>query len=350
MASTGAELAVTLMDWARTRDPDLKAAHIVELLNQSNEIITDAIWQEGNLPVGHRITQRTGLPAVYYRQLGQGIAPSKSQITQVDEACSILEAWSEVDIELAKLESDPGTFRLREAVAFIEAMSQQWAQTFFYGNTTQNPTQFFGLAPRYSTVNSATSANAQNCLDCGGTGSANTSMWLVTWGHQALTGIFPKGSAAGLEHHDLGEQTANITAGYAGQRLRVYQDRFVWKSGIALKDWRWVVRLCNIDVNNLVQENGAADLIKFMIKGMYRLPSIALPPSTTGNPMTSFAIPGRPIWYCNRTVREMLHIQALNKVSNQLVLDDYEGRKILTFMGIPVRNSDQILITESRLT
>ena len=34
-------------------------------------------------------------------------------------------------------------------------------------------------------------------------------------------------------------------------RMRALQERWQWKAGIALKDWRYVVRICNIDVSNL---------------------------------------------------------------------------------------------------
>ena len=128
-----------------------------------------------------------------------------------------------------------------------------------------------------------------------------------------------------------------------------HQERWQWKAGLALWDWRWCVRACNIDVSNLTTESGAADLIKTMIKMMYRVPSICTPPSTTGNPMTSLAIPGRQSFYCNRTVREMLHIQLLNKTSNQLTFETFDGKKVMTFLGIPIRNSDQLLSTEARV-
>ena len=40
-----------------------------------------------------------------------------------------LEAWSEVDKDLAELNGNVGSFRLSEAKAFLEAMNQEFAQT-----------------------------------------------------------------------------------------------------------------------------------------------------------------------------------------------------------------------------
>jgi hypothetical protein len=340
----------TLINWAKGTNLAGRVVPVVELLSQSNEIITDMLWEQGNMPLGNRTSVNVALPTVYSRQLGQAVSMSSPRFEQFDDAMALLEGVSDVDVKLANLSGDAGLYRYRQMRLFMESMSQTFSNFFWYGNNTLNATQFSGMAPRYSTVNSATASNAQNVLDAGGTGSANTSLWLLTHGDMALTGIFPTGSAAGIQHMNVGETEATVTAGYGpGQALRVYRDRYTWDCGISLKDWRWCVRVANIDVNNLAAETGAADLIKLMVKATYRLPSISLPASTTGNPLTSFAIPGRPVFYANRTVRQYLHIQALNKVSNQLTLQDYGGYKVLTFNGIPIRNSDQLLNTEARV-
>src|SRR5262245_18558993 len=152
---------LTLLDWAKRLDPDGKVPTIVELLKQTNEILEDMSWVEGNLPTGHRTTVRTGLPAVAWRLLNQGITPSKSTTAQIDEQAGMLEAWSEVDKDLALLNGNIGSFRLSEAKAFIEAMNQEMAQTLFYGNAGLAPEEFTGLSVRYSTT-VGSPANADN--------------------------------------------------------------------------------------------------------------------------------------------------------------------------------------------
>jgi hypothetical protein len=131
--------ALTLADWAKRLDPDGKVPTVVELLSQTNEILTDMMFIEGNLPTGHRTTVRTGLPVVAWRLLNGGTTPSKSTTAQIDEHAGMLEAWSEVDVKLAALNGNADSFRLSEAQAFIEAMNQEMSQTLFYGNS--------GLAP-----------------------------------------------------------------------------------------------------------------------------------------------------------------------------------------------------------
>ena len=86
MATIGAN-ALTLADWAKRLDPQGKVPSIVELLAQTNEILQDMLWVEGNLPTGHRTTVRTGLPTVAWRLLNNGVQPSKSTTAQIDEQC-----------------------------------------------------------------------------------------------------------------------------------------------------------------------------------------------------------------------------------------------------------------------
>lgn len=337
----------TLANWAKSRDPDGSAAMIVEMLNQSNEVIQDVLWGEGNLPLGNRTSIRVKLPTVYTRQLGQAVATSTSREAQFDDAMSIIEAWNSVDCKLADLQADVGRYRLMKSLPYFEAMSQEFAYLFFYGDSTQDPTQFFGLTPRYSTMVAATASSAQNVINGGGTGSDNTSMWLVTHGEKSLQGIFPRGSKAGLVHNNLGQQVEVVTAGYPSTQILVYKDQYTWDCGIALADWRWNVRICNIDVSNLVAQSGAADLLDLMVQADYRLPSVSRPASTTGNPMSDISIPGKQAWYCNRTVRLALERQAINKVSNQLTYDTIDGVKQLTFKGIPIKNVDQLTNSEA---
>lgn len=333
MAATVGATVTTLADWAKRLDPDGKIAEVGELLSQSNEILEDAHFQMGNLPTGERLSVRTGLPTVAWRLLNQGVAKSKSTTAQIDEQCGMLEARCEVDKDLAELGGDPNGFRFSEAKAFLEAMNQEFAQTMIYGNSGLAPEEFTGLAIRYSSLSAA---NAQNIISGGGAGSDNTSIYLVCWGPQTIYGIFPKGSKAGLLHEDLGVGDAFDAS---NNRFRAYMDRWQWKGGIALKDWRGVVRICNIDISNLIADaaGSSVKIIEFMTKAIDRIPNPGM---------------GRMVFYCNRTVKSMLRLQALNKSIANLGIEpsvNQFGQTIhnLTFLGIPVRTVDQILETEA---
>jgi hypothetical protein len=303
---------LTLADWAKRTDPDGRVPVIAELLSQSNEILEDCVFKEGNLPTGERVVIRTGLPTVYWRALNQGIPSTKSTTAQVDEACGMLEARSEVDKDLAMLNGNTAQFRLSEDTAFLEAMNQTMATTLFYGNPGTDPKQFLGIAPRYSALTG--SNNAQN--------------------------VITKGSKAGLMHEDLGEQTVYNSD---GTRLQAYATRYQWKNGLVVKDWRYVVRICNIDVGDLIAQtttqaaSASTALIKLMSRALYRIPNMAM---------------GRAAFYMNRTVHSGLAIAALDK--SQYVLKVNEGLSQfgtpyswLSFQGVPLRRTDAIINTEA---
>jgi len=332
---------LTLADWAKRTDPDGRVPVIAELLSQSNEVLEDCVFKEGNLPTGDRVVIRTGLPTVYWRALNQGIPSTKSTTAQVDEACGILEARSEVDKDLAMLNGNTAQFRLSEDTAFLEAMNQTQASTLFYGNPATDAKQFLGLAPRYSVT--GTTGNGQNVLPAAGSGSDNTSVYLVVWGDQTVYCPFPKGSKAGLIHEDLGEQTVYNSD---GTRLQAYATRYQWKNGLVVKDWRYVVRISNIDVSDLMGQTGSqapgasTALIKLMARALYRIPNMSM---------------GRACFYMNRTVHSGLSIAALDK--SQYVLKVNEGLSQfgmpyswLSFLGVPLRRVDAILNTESLTT
>ena len=333
-ATVGATV-LTLADWAKRLDPDGKTPSIVELLSQTNEILPDMRWMEGNLPTGHRTTVRTGLPTVAWRLLNAGVTPSKSTTAQIDEQCGMLEAYSEVDKDLAELNGNTATFRLSEAQAFIEAMNQEMAQTLFYGNSGTAPEEFTGLAPRYATISGAN--NGSNVLSGGGSGSDNSSVWLVVWGPNTVHGIFPKASKAGLIHEDLGLVTVETANGIGGGRMRAYRDHWQWKCGVALRDWRYAVRIPNVDISNLIAKSSAADLIELMIKAIHRIPSLKM---------------GMPVFYMNRTCFQMLDIQRRDDVvsGGGITYSNVDGVATPTFRGIPIRTCDALLETEATIS
>ena len=326
--------ALTLADWAKRLDPDGKVPAVAELLSQSNEILEDAVFQEGNLPTGHRVIIRTGLPTAYWRSINQGIPTSKSTTAQVDESIGMLEAYAKIDKDLALLNGNTNAFRMSEDSAFLEAMNQAQASTLLYGNPATDPRQYLGLAPRYGAISGA--GNAQNVIDAGGVSTNNTSIYLVVWGDNTTFCTFPKGSKAGLAHDDQGEL---VVYDANSNPYQAFQTHYQWKNGLVVKDWRYVVRICNINTANLVAESAAADIIKLMSRALDCIPNLSM---------------GRPAFYMNRTVYSMLRIQALNKSQN--VLDINSGLNQFgtpsswnTFEGVPLRRVDQLLNTEARV-
>jgi hypothetical protein len=346
MAIQGA-LALTYADWAKRMDDGYRVATIIELLSQTNEILDDIMVMEGNLPTGHKTTVRTGLPQATWRLLNAGVPNAKSTTAQIVDTCGNLETYSVIDKDIADLNGNTASFRLSEVRAFLEGMSQQVASTLWYGNQHINPERFTGFAPRYSTVTAANSATAANVLDAGGTSTTNTSMWIVTWGSDTVHGIFPKGKMTGLQHKDMGEWPV---ADASGNTYQAYRDHFKWEIGLCLRDWRYCARIANIDVTQLTGVS-AANLINLIIRGLYRLPTApggATAIQTSDTPRVT-ANMGRVVIYCNRIIRTYLDLQAMNKTNVLLRLEEFNGKVVTTFRGIPIRTSDALLNNEAQV-
>ncbi len=188
-----ANILPNLLDLARRSDPDGAIAVIAETLSQCNQIVTDMIWHEANLPLAHKVTLRTALPQGTWRGANQGVGSSKSSTAQVQFGIGELFDYSYVDKDLADLNGNTEKFRLSEDLAHIEGLSQQMSSAVFYSNSAVNPQQPTGFAPLFNTVNTATAANAKNVINAGGSASANASMWLIGWGDRTCYGIHPKG-------------------------------------------------------------------------------------------------------------------------------------------------------------
>lgn len=328
----------TLLDLAKRQDPDGQIAAVVEILNETLEVLDDMTWMEGNLPTGHRTTVRSGIPEPTWRKLYAGVQPTKSTTVQITDNVGSLEAYAEVDKALAELSGDTSAFRLSEERAFIEGLSQEVSDTLFYGNESTEPEAFTGLAPRF---NSLSAENADNIIDAGGTGSDNNSIWLVLWGPNTCHGIVPKGSNAGLQVTDKGVVTIEDADG-SGGRMEAYRTHYRWSAGLTVRDWRYIVRICNIDKSllSVVYDAGAfatgANLPTEMFKAMRLIPNLSS---------------GRGAFYMSRDTMTTLNQQTAASVQGSTLVTEMVGGKMVTsFMGIPVRRVDSLAADEARIT
>ena len=318
----------TMADVAKRLDPDGKIDTIVELLESTNEILTDLTVMEGNLPTGHRTTVRTGLPEATFRRMYGGVQPGRSTTAQITDNCGMLEAYAEIDKALADLNGNEAAFRLSEDSAHIEGMSQKMATTLFYGNEGVTPEAFTGLTPRF---NSLSAQNADNIINAAGAGADNTSIWLCVWGPNTGHGIYPKGSQAGLKMEDKGQITVENVDG-AGGRMEAYRTHYRWDMGLSIRDWRYFVRIANIDVSDLNTVANTKNLINWMVMAAERIPSFGK---------------GRAAFYVNRTIREKLRLGILERVSSNLSWETVSGKRVMTFDDIPVRRTDALINTEA---
>jgi|TARA_R110000765_G_scaffold50337_6_gene102252 hypothetical protein len=323
----------TLADLAKVTDPDGSIADVVEILNATNEILLDMTFLEGNLTTGHRTSIRSGLPTPTWRKLYGGVQPTKSRAVQVTDNTGMMEDYSEVDKALVEMAGNPAAFRLQEDRPHIEGMNQEFASTLFYGDESTAPEEFTGLSARYNLLSAA---NGDNIIEGGGTGADNASIWLICWGPNTCHGIIPKGSKAGVQQRDLGEVTLENADGSNG-RMQAYRTHYRWDVGLSVRDWRYAVRIANIDRSLLLP---AATGTSAVLNDLMHQAWTELPSTTAG----------RCAWYMDKSILSMLRRQTSAAVGNSTLTVDLVGGTMQTsWGGIPIRRCDALRANEARV-
>ena len=337
-----------LVDWSRLVDPDGAIADIAYLLAQCNDVLKDIIWQESNLPLGHRVAVQTGLPQGTWRGNNQGVPSTKPMSAQIEFGIGVLTDYSKVDKIEAELNGQLGKFRMTVDNQHIMGMGQQVASALFYSNEAVNPQQFTGFTPYYNTVTLANAQTAKNVINAGGTGSNNTSLWLAGWGDDTTHCIFPKGSQAGLLFKDHGDVRELYDAN--GNGFEGYTSYFEWKIGLCVKNWMYNVRIGNIDTTTAgLLGTAPPDLNVLMAEAVNKLPTLNRRASgITEVDSPTDPMPGVvPAWYCNRTVRTQLDVQAIRDKNVLISMKEYAGEPVLMWRDIPVRLVDALVNNET---
>lgn len=297
---------------------------IAEVLTKQIDWLEDVPWSEGSEATGDLVTERTGLPSPKWRKLNQGIDPSKSETAQFTEACGMLEDYSKVDVDLADLHGNANSFRASEDKAFVEAFSEEVARAIFYESAVDNPEMIHGLSPRYA----ATSGYKASSYVLKGTNAGVNchSVWLIDWNPDKISGLFGKGSKAGLVIQDLGQVLTNAPN---AKEFLAYVTRFQWKCGIRVKDYRYAVRF-QWDPDDAAFVASA--------KGLYLAMQDMLE--------TIFKCSENARFYMNRTSMKLLRAQMASNDDNYLeyaTLSGGGGRKLAHFLGVPVRVTDSLV-------
>ena len=332
-----AALNPTFLDYLQALGPDDTVTNIGEVLTETNGMLQDMTFQEGNLLNGHRLALRTSLPSPTWRRFYQGVPDDKSTRASITASTGTMEAYARVDKALADLNRNAAAFRMQEDRGFIEGMTQTAARYFVYGDEAIEPQAFTGFAPHYNT---RTGNIAESVLHGGGSGTDNASIWLIGYALDKIYGIVPKGSQAGLQMKDLGEQTIQALNddGTTVGSMQAYVTHYKWEMGLVVQDYRYAVRICNIDRSLLgpdptITGYTGANLPDLMFQAIELLPSLDN---------------CRPVFYMDRTILTMFRRQMPNVIKNSTMqLSDVGGRRLFDFQGIPIVRHDQLRVDEA---
>lgn len=345
MATVGTALP-TLADWAKLHsETGDMTQRVAEYMATTNETIIDIPWQPGNLATGDMVALRTQLPTATTTRVNQYVGSSHSGYQTEINSTARIESWLDVDASLVELSDNPMQFLWNESLGHQQAQTQELSRLLFNGSAAIE-TEFKGLYARYNALDAdgpytVLSAGADSDTDL-------TSIWLITWGADTCYGIYPKNSKAGLQIIDHGKVVNQLTASSAVTNLEVYKQHFLWNCGISIKDPRYVVRGCNIDVSELATAS-PQDLILLMIRMIEAVPSQQALTQVV-NPEAARGPLPRASFYMNKTVRTWLRNQIRTETNVDLSIDTVAGQRVLTFDGIPVRVDAAITNAETVVT
>lgn len=321
---------LTLLDLATRTDPKGMPARIAEVLKQQNEILDDLIFVNGNLDTGHLATVRSGIPTATFAKLGERVKPKKSKTAQITFTTGMIKEVAEVPKDIMDLAADPRALLFTEEQAFLQSINNELSSTLFFGNEDGNPAEFTGMANYY---NDLSAESGDNIIDAGGTGSDNTSIYLVGWAPTTIYGIVPKNTVAGIQREPVGIVDSENDDGI----IQVHRTHYKVHAGLAVQDWRYGVRIANIDRSALTADaSSGANLPNLMHRAMNLIQSLQ---GVT------------PVFYMDRDTLTTLGQQLASAVSSStLTFEDVGGRMTSIYKGVPIRRVDSLSVDEARVT
>lgn len=308
---------------------------VAEVLNETNDMATDAIVQRANDITSHVVSRRTALPGSEWVKIGNGWQATVGTLNQVREGIGMIKARYQAPNDVMRLQPDQAKYRMQQERAYVESMGQELENTLV-GNfsagalspTTEPPEEFAGFQRRYATLSTADSAFVLSNGNTAGTPTDNTSMWFIQWAPGKVYLTYPRNAVGGgLQKEDKGLQfvpgdNANTSVTANNNFLWAWITEFAWDVGLVVEDTRTVKRLANID-----STFGATNTLD--VNNVIRIKN-------------NFKSRDMVFSYVNETVFTQLDILAKDKVNVHWSENNPFGRPQLFFRDMPIRRADGI--------
>ncbi len=318
---------------------------VAEVLNEANDIVSDAIVQRGNDITSHVISRRTALPAVNWIKVGNGWNATSGLLNQVREQMGMLKARYLCPEDVMRLQPDPAKYRMQQERAYIESMGQELANTLV-GNvsggalspTVAPPEEFAGFQLRLNTL--ATTDTNYVANNGGTNGGAHSSIYFIQWKPGGVYLIHPRNTdGGGLKKKDEGRvytsgdnSAASTSASNPNptNSLWAFVTEFSWDVGLCVEDNRTIKRLANIDT-----AAGSSD---------------SLDEDKIIEVRNNFKSNDTIYMYVNETIFTQLQILAKDKTNVHWTESNPFGKPQLYFLDMPVRRCDAILNVEGQIS
>ena len=261
-----AEEVFNLYDHAKMFGPDGKLAAVAKVLDQNNVILHDALTIESNSDDGHHFAVQNGISKVVWRRAYEGVRPTKGSTTMVKKTYGRASAVSEVDVAVAEKGGKVADVRAAMASEKLDRMAEEQAHKIIYGSLKEDERTFEGFAANYASKDPKVPASRQVVdfsLEAAGTTAAatdaesNSSIYFVGWGKDKIYTFYPKGTQAGIKVYDYSKNGPIDLKDADGGTYPGYKEQYEMLMGMAVQDWRYGARLCNINVAKVATDKAA---------------------------------------------------------------------------------------------
>lgn len=306
---------------------DKQTIFIIEAISETNELNLDAVIGEASDGTINRTTQRVTLPHGTRRIYGQAIDSEASQTRQIQDGIEMIEAYSDVEADMADHSPNKKALIDSEDHAFLEGIGETQVEDLFYAKKEDGLEFIDGILTRLpGYVDNQTVFGVESS----GTTENFASIVLVKWADDKAKLIYPRGaSGLGVSAEWRGKQDVAITKpdGKIGY-LPMYRTFFKTHFGFTQRHPQAVKRIANI--NPLT-----SDVEKIMVKLIAARNKLARGGGTV-------------VAYMNADVKTLLDTYTEVTNTRRLVTkDDPWGRPITAFGEIRFRQIDKMLSTES---
>ena len=325
---------------ADARAPFVMAARV---LDRQCPLIRYLPMVPSNQILANIAVRTDSIPVPGTRRFNEGVQATASKNTPISDPMALYEAYSSVDKELYRIQNNPDQWRMDQDLNHVEGFKQLMEALLFYGNLTQDPGSFNGLATRFNNLESYPNGDQSwlpNVWNNGATSGSCTSAWFLELGPMKVYGIYPPNTPGGLNIENLGEITQNdpVTTGGGPQRPYMHQvltTHLTWRMGLQVNDERCVQRIANINSVALSSNNFDENLF---IEAKNQLPGSGEAPGT--------------VLLMNRQLKTQVDIRAVSQKLNAYTFFsanevDVFGRSVTKFQNIPILMTEKILNTET---
>jgi len=325
---------ITLRDVNSGRKPDGSMdTDVVEIMAQENPVLQDIPWRECSKGREDVTTIRTGMPKATLRMFYEGVVGSKSTKKQVTNACCTVSTAIEVDMRQYRQTKDKEAYLADERRAHADVAGQGIARLLWYGDTKDDPRGINGIFRTLSEYAPNGCADdkiaAFYCLNGGGAqGGSLRSISLVGWGNKSVHGLYPEGTSMGLDIGELKDDYVDVENpdGSTGRLLMGIQE-MNWEAGLAIRDYRYMGRIANIDLATAFNANGVPDYTEMLRRLVCRVKGEGV---------------NQRLYMC-RMMFEVLAVQFGRKTQeNAIKYPDLMQKLDGSILGIPVSYNDAL--------